>query len=192
MNRFRNSSIVLGLAAVGITASRCDETRADPAVQPQSLPSHFAKLPGAIAPVSDTPIVVTKTLTITVTYDSNATTLEHCTTKDPNQALATLLLFDHAGAQTEVGRFTARDLWGGTSCNGRFNQSKTFPVDLKLKGQYILVITAFSALDHWHGGDLIITPRAVISADNSTAVDHSFPSPGGEQMINEAYSVMYK
>jgi hypothetical protein len=158
----------------------------------QSFPDRFAKITGATAPIANEPIVVTKSLAVQMTYDGNATTLQNCTNKDLNAAYATVLLFDHSGRQKEVGRFTVGDLWGGPSCNGHANQSKTFPVPLTEKGQYILVVTAFSALYHWHGGDLIITPRVVVTADNATAVDHKFPSPGGEQTINEAYSVTYQ
>jgi len=187
MNRYGKSLLPMALTLLGMTSAQSADTGAAAVVQ--SVQNRFAKIPGSVAPIANEPIVVTKSLAVQLTYDSSATT-QHCTNKDLNQALATVLLFDHAGMQKEIGRFTVKDLWGGISCNGHANQSKTFPVELKEKGQYILVITALSSLYHWHGGeDLIITPRLVVTADNATAVDHTFASPGGEQTTNEAHSV---
>jgi hypothetical protein len=190
MNRRCNSFVLFLLPFVAIAPSNGADRDAEAHIQ--SVPSRFAKIPVGTAPISDVPIVATKNVSVQLTYDSDATTLQNCINKDLTAALAKVFLVDASGTQKEVGRFTVGDLWGGASCNGHVNRSKEFPMPLSDKGEYILIITVFSALYHWHGGDLTITPRLVVTADAVTAVDHKFTSPGGEQTTNELHLVKYQ
>lgn len=138
--------------------------------------------------VSVANIPVKNSLTINIAQHSHNTG-DSCHVDNPAFVMCKLDMVDPAGNKGEVGSITNAELFPGGNCKGDFVKEKSFNPLGPQKGNYVFIFSGDRATLHPAGRDFIFYPSIQIVADGKIVVDNSYPSPGGEQGVQDVFVV---